>query len=274
MAGREELELIYEDDWILVVNKPSGLLTMSTGRGAEETAYRILTDYIRSKKPCRGHDRRSGSNSRIFIVHRLDRDTSGLLIFAKTEEMKYALQDDWNDSILERKYIALVEGVPQKAEGTVVSWLKDNPKSMIVSSCPFDNGGKKAVTHYRVISPAPGPDGNGPDKEGTAFERGAAPQYAMVEFSLETGRKNQIRVHAADIGHPVAGDRKYGAKTNPIGRLALHAKTVSFRHPATGKVLRFDTGTPKTFRKAYSVQQRTGTGRNGGNKQVAQKHYK
>ena len=223
--GDRELELVYEDDFILVVNKPSGMLTISTPRKDEQTAYRILTDYVRSRS--RG---RRGSQPRVFIVHRLDRDTSGLLVFAKTEEVKYALQDSWNDSVLERKYIALLEGVPSEKEGTVTSWLTENPHTLQVLSSPFDNGGRKAVTHYRV--------------------RSGSDTYSLVEFELETGRKNQIRVHASVLGHPVAGDRKYGARTNPAGRLALHASTLTFRHPVTGKILSFKSPAPGCFRKA------------------------
>ena len=228
--GDRELELVYEDDFILVVNKPSGMLTISTGRKEEQTAYRILTDYVRSRS-----GGRRGSQPRVFIVHRLDRDTSGLLVLANNEEVKYALQDSWNDSVLERKYVALVEGTPSKAQGTVTSWLTEDPSTMKVFSSPFDNGGRKAVTHYRV--------------------RSSSGAYSLIEFELETGRKNQIRVHACVLGHPVAGDRKYGARTNPVGRLALHASTLVFRHPVTGKVFSFKSPAPNSFRKAlHKVQ--------------------
>ena len=223
--GRKGLEILYEDDSIIVIDKPGGLLTMSTGKAEETTAYSILTDYVRSGRG--SGDRRARDRRRIFIVHRLDRDTSGVIVFAKDPETKYALQDDWNETILERKYIAAVEGTLEYDEGTVASYLKDNPKSMKVSSSWTDNGGKYSVTHYRVIRPAE--------------------DYALVEFELETGRKNQIRVHAADIGHPVAGDRKYGAAANPFGRLALHAATLSFRHPHTGKILTFTSPTIVMF---------------------------
>lgn len=222
--GRKGLEILYEDDSIIVIDKPGGLLTMSTGKAEETTAYSILTDYVRSGRS--SGDRRARDRRRIFIVHRLDRDTSGVIVFAKDPETKYALQDDWNQIVLERKYVAVLEGTPRLSEGTIASYLKDNPKSMKVSSSRTDNGGRFSVTHFRVIRP-----GN----------------YSLVEFELETGRKNQIRVHAADIGHPVAGDRKYGARTNPLHRLALHARTISFRHPHTGKILTFDTGIPGRF---------------------------
>ena len=223
MAGRRKLDILYEDDCIIVADKPSGLLTMSTGKEGEITAYSILTDYVRS---ARG-GRNTRDKGRIFIVHRLDRDTSGVILFAKDEQTKHALQDDWNETILERKYIAAVEGTPEYEEGTVASYLKDNPKSMKVSSSWTDNGGKYSVTHFKVLR--------------------SSGQYSLVEFELETGRKNQIRVHASVIGNPVAGDRKYGSVSNPLHRLCLHASTLTFHHPRTGQLLRFDTGIPKDF---------------------------
>lgn len=223
MAGRRKLDILYEDDCIIVADKPSGLLTMSTGKEGEITAYSILTDYVRS---ARG-GRNTRDKGRIFIVHRLDRDTSGVIVFAKDEQTKHALQDDWNETILERKYIAAVEGTPEYEEGTVASYLKDNPKSMKVSSSWTDNGGKYSVTHFKVLR--------------------SSGQYSLVEFELETGRKNQIRVHASVIGNPVAGDRKYGSVSNPLHRLCLHASTLAFHHPRTGQLLRFDTGIPKDF---------------------------
>lgn len=252
-SREEDIEIIYEDEYLLAVNKPSGLLTMSTGRQGEETAYRIVMDYVRnSGRSQRGRVSYRHGGNRIFIVHRLDRETSGILLFAKNEEIKFALQDGWNEIVLERKYIAAVEGIPEQKEGTIISWLHDNPATMTVSSSPFDDGGKKAVTHYRVVREI---------HLGTVSEKGQSlghskAGYALVEFEIDTGRKNQIRVHAAEMGHPVAGDRKYGAKTNPAGRLALHAMSISFRHPATGKVMTFRTGIPDAFRKIRREQSR------------------
>lgn len=213
------LEIVYEDEFIIVVNKAAGLLTISTGDAGEVTAYSLLTDYVRRR------DRRQ----RIFIVHRLDRDTSGLLVFAKTERVKRDLQDGWNDNVIERTYIAVTAGCPPRESGTITSWLTENPKSKMVYSCRYDNGGRKAVTHFKLIR-----QGN---------------PYCLVEFDLETGRKNQIRVHAAAGGFPVAGDRKYGQGPCPAGRLCLHARSLSFRHPVTAEVLRFSTPTPKVFKK-------------------------
>lgn len=222
------LAIIYEDEWIIVVDKPSGLLTMSTGRSGEETAYSMLQDYI--------------SKGRIFIVHRLDRDTSGLLVFAKDEETKRALQDNWEDAVIERKYHALLEGRIEDEEGWIETWLYESPKSFKVHVYALEKGQdrnrpprkdwKFASTHCRTL--------------GHHSIEGRS--YTAVEFELETGRKNQIRAHASWIGHPIAGDRKYGAGTNPIGRLALHARTLAFIHPWTGKTMRFNAELPGGLR--------------------------
>lgn len=213
------VKIVFEDTWIIVADKRSGVLTMSTGAEGEVTAYSLLSDYMK---------RMHGRNSKIFIVHRIDRETSGLVIFAKDERTKQNLQENWNESVLERKYCAIIEGRPRETEGTVRSWLKENPKSLKVTSSPVDNGGKEAVTHYRVIS--------------------SGKHYSLTEFELGTGRKHQIRVHASLMGCPVAGDRRYGAKENPMGRIALHARSIVFRHPVTGKIMSFDTGLPSSFK--------------------------
>ena len=229
-----KLQVIFEDDWLVVVNKPSGLLSISSGKEGEMTAYSILTEYLGG---------RGGRNADrpLFIVHRLDRDTSGIMVFAKDFQTKELLQRNWNESVLERKYVALLEGSIDSEEGWIETWLRDNPKSTIVS-CKGDD------THLR------------PERleaEGWKFASSHClklqdrqidgKSYTLVEFELETGRKNQIRVHAQWIGHPVAGDRKYVARTNPLGRLALHARTLSFIHPHTGKTLSFSSRLPKGF---------------------------
>lgn len=220
------LEVIYEDDWLIVVNKPAGMLSMSTGKAGEVTAYSILSDY-----------------GKVFIVHRLDRDTSGLLLFAKDEETKLSLQENWNEAVLERKYVAILEGQVNSDEGWIESWLYENPKSMKVHCYglrPEDNPDRPprkdwqfAATHCRTSE---------------HLSIGGKP-YTKVEFELETGRKNQIRVHSEWIGHPIAGDKKYGAQSNPFGRLALHAQTLSFIHPWIGKTMKFTSPIPKEFRK-------------------------
>ena len=228
----DRLPIVYEDQWVIVVDKPAGLLSMSTGGDGETTAYSILTDYVRSQ-----------SGGRIFIVHRLDRETSGLLLFAKESRTKEMLQQNWNETVLERKYVALLEGGIESEEGWIETWLRDNPKSMIVSCMGTDtrlrpedleaDGWKFASSHCRKLQEC----------------RIEGVDYTLVEFELETGRKNQIRVHAQWIGHPVAGDKKYGARTNPLRRLALHARTLSFIHPHTGKALSFTSRLPKGFRR-------------------------
>ncbi len=211
------LRIIFEDEHIIIIEKKNGLLSMSTGKAGEQTAYTILNEHVRRRK----------KDARVFIVHRLDRDTSGLILFAKSEDVQQTLQTNWNDNVIERKYVAVVEGELPKKEDTIISWLTENPKSLKMISSPKDNGGKKAITHYKLLK------SNG--------------KYSLVELELETGRKNQIRVQMASIGCPVAGDKKYGAVTNPLGRVCLHAQTLAFRHPVTGERLRFDTGIPQTF---------------------------
>ena len=211
------VRIIFEDDDIIVVDKKPGVLTMSTGIEGELTAYSIMMEHVR----------RRHKTNRVFIVHRLDRETSGLLLFAKSKEAQERLQNDWNNAMIDRRYIAVVEGQLEKNEGRIVSWLTDNVKSLKVMSSPVDNGGKEAITNYRVVK--------------------SGKHYSLVELQLETGRKNQIRVHMVDLGHPIAGDKKYGAKNNPLGRLCLHAQTLSFYHPFTGEPMTFDTGIPPKF---------------------------
>lgn len=222
-----KLEVIFEDDWLIIVDKPAGMLSMSTGKEGDVTAYSILREHF----------------GRIFIVHRLDRDTSGVLLFAKDEETKLSLQENWNEAVLERKYVAILEGNISSEEGWIESWLYENPKSMKVHCYEMRQGDTPerppmkdwqfAATHCRTLEHI---DINGKP-------------YTKVEFELETGRKNQIRVHSEWIGHPIAGDRKYGAQTNPFGRLALHAQTLSFIHPWTGKTMKFSSKLPENLKK-------------------------
>lgn len=215
------LRIVYEDKWLIVVNKDSGLLTMATDKVVSKTAYAYISNYLKF------YDERA----KVFIVHRLDRDTSGLLIFAKSEEVKEMLQENWNETVSDRRYVAVLEGYPQEDEGRVHTWLHEHPKSLKVSVCP-EGEGVEAITNYRVM----------------AKNRG----YALVELELETGRKNQIRVHMKHIGHPVAGDVKYGAQTNPIDRLCLHAVRIDFVHPMTGKNMSFTTKLPFGFNNMFA----------------------
>lgn len=226
MRKKDDLEIIYEDDWLIVVDKPGGLLCMSTGKRGEDTAYSRVYDYA----------------GKIFIVHRLDRDTSGLLVFAKDEDTKFALQENWDEAVKERRYMAVLEGRINDDEGWIETWLYEHPKSLVVHSYELREGDdphkpprkdwQYASTHCRTVRHA---------------EISGKP-YTVVEFELETGRKNQIRVHSQWIGHPIAGDRKYGAQTNPFGRLALHAQGLSFIHPWTGKIMKFRSRIPQSLK--------------------------
>lgn len=212
------LQIIYEDDSIIVVNKPAGLLSIATAKDNTANTYSLLRDYVKEHDPM----------NKIFVVHRLDRETSGIMMFAKSEEIKLRLQENWNDTILERTYIALVEREVPKNEQTIQSYLFES-KALIVYSGKDPEKGQLAITHYKVIK--------------------KNPRFSLLKINLETGRKNQIRVHTKDIGHPVVGDKKYGAQTNPIGRLGLHAQVLSFIHPETGQKMLFETELPIEFQR-------------------------
>ncbi len=212
------LHIVYEDDDIIVVNKGYGLLSMGTDKKSEGTAYWLLREYVKRVDP----------RNKIFIVHRLDQQTSGLMMFAKTREAKEAMQHNWNNMVLERKYIAIVQGAIDPAEGTVQSYLAENAAHQVFSTNDPKEG-KLALTRYRTLKTRGG--------------------YSMVELQLETGRKNQIRVHMADLGHPIVGDRRYGADASPIRRLALHAMTLRFIHPVTRKDMNFTCPLPPGFSK-------------------------
>ncbi|WP_019912848.1 RluA family pseudouridine synthase [Paenibacillus sp. HW567] len=212
------LTIVHEDDDLIVIQKDAGLLSIATGEDNELTAYRQLMEHVRLSNP----------KSRVFVVHRLDRDTSGLMMFAKSEQIQQKLQNSWKDTVKERTYVALVEGAVRKSEGTISSWLKETSTLKMYSS-PHEGDGLHAVTHYKLIQ--------------------ANRHFSLLEVQLETGRKNQIRVHMADIGHPIAGDKKYGAETKAVGRLGLHARVLSFIHPTTGELLSFESAIPKTFLK-------------------------
>ena len=212
------VKIVYEDDDIIVIEKGYGLLSMGNEKIKDGTAYSILKDYLKEKDP----------RNKIFIIHRLDRDTSGLMMFAKTIEAKEAMQHNWNNMVLERTYLAVVEGKVEEESGTVKSYLAENSQMEVYSTDDPENG-QLAVTRWKKLA-----SGNG---------------YTLMEVSLDTGRKNQIRVHMKDIEHPIAGDRKYGAKSSPIHRLALHAQTLRFVHPVTRRDMRFETPIPTSFEK-------------------------
>lgn len=213
-------EFLYEDDDVIVIDKPAGLLTMANEKEKNRTAYHMVTDYV---KEC-------DHASRIFIVHRLDRDTSGVVLFAKNEEMKRALQENWGENVEKRVYIAVVEGRPPEQKGTCRSWLLETVTHLVWSGGP-ESGGKEAITHYEVL----------------ASEGG----YSLLQVSLDTGRKNQIRVQMQELGCPVAGDKQYGALTSPMGRLALHACELAFTDPRTGERTVFTAPIPREFKKLF-----------------------
>jgi len=212
-----KLRIIFEDAYIIIVEKKEGLLTVSTGDNDETTAFSILRNHVKKSSP----------NNRIYTVHRLDRETSGILMFAKSREIQLALQEHWHQVVTRRVYVALVEGTVEKDEDTIVTWLTENEKSLKISSSESDNGGQQAVTHYRRIK--------------------SNDKYSLLEIELETGRKNQIRVHMEGIGHPIVGDKKYGAGISPIGRLGLHARVLAFYHPITLEIVSFETPVPRDF---------------------------
>jgi len=212
------LRLVFEDDDLIVVDKPSGLLTVATDKEKRRTAYAALSEHVK----------RQDADNKIFIVHRLDQGTSGLLMFAKNQEVKHKIQKTWDATISQRTYVAVAEGLVDPPGGTVSSYLVETSAFKVYSSHNPKHG-HKAVTHYRTMG-----TGNG---------------YTLLEINLETGRKHQIRVHLQDIGYPVVGDKKYGSGAGPIGRLALHAKVLAFTHPTTGEPCRFETAMPPAFRK-------------------------
>ena len=215
------LKLVYEDDDIIVVDKGYGLLSVDTDTSRKshvETAYSILREYVKSKHP----------SNKIFIVHRLDRDTSGLMVFAKNVEAKEALQHNWNNMVLERKYVALLDGELAKESGEVRSHLAETVQHEVYST-DEPSEGKLAVTRYRVRRKWKG--------------------RTLAEFSLDTGRKNQIRVHAHDLGCPITGDKRYGNGSGPLHRLALLAETLRVAHPVTRLDMNFTSPVPSQFYK-------------------------
>ena len=212
------VKIVYEDSQIIVIEKEVGILSMASAHH-QFCVKQVLDDYFhKTRQNCQAH-----------VVHRLDRDTSGLMIYAKDKQTELALEDDWHHNVYDRRYVALVSGEMEEDEGTVANWLKDN-KAYITYSSDTDNGGKYAVTHYHTLQ--------------------RSTDYSLVEFKLETGRKNQIRVHTADMGHPVCGDNKYGNGDDPCHRLCLHAYVLCFYHPVTHQPMEFETPIPSEFRRA------------------------
>ena len=213
------VRIVYEDRWLIVIEKQPGILSMAGGHSSLNVKS-VLDDYFKkSRQKCTAH-----------VVHRLDRDTSGLMVYAKDMETEQVLEHNWHQIVYDRRYVAVLSGEMEQDDGTIENWLKDN-KAYVTYSSPVDNGGKLAITHFHVLD--------------------RTTEHSLVEFKLETGRKNQIRVHAADMGHPVCGDVKYGNGDDPLHRLCLHAWLLCFEHPWTHEPMEFETMIPATFKHLF-----------------------
>ena len=214
----KNIDIIYEDKDIIVINKPSGLLTVATEKEKNKTAYHLVMEYLKKKN----------KNNRIFIIHRLDKDTSGIIMFAKNERAKHLYQDNWNDIVKKRGYYAVIDGKMENKEGTIKSYLKENG-NMVYSV--KDRSGKLAITEYKVLK-----------------ER---KNISLLDINLKTGRKNQIRVHMKENKTPILGDLKYGEKSKLINRLALHAYKLELINPVTKKLLTFEINMPNEFKMLF-----------------------
>ncbi len=214
------INVVYEDSDLIVINKNAGLLSMATDREKRNTVYSMLSSYVKDEN----------KDNKIYIVHRLDRETSGLMMFAKNQEMQELLQESWKRTVMERSYLAVIDGQLDPPEGTVSSYLFESSVFIVYSSQNPEKG-EKAITHYKTIK--------------------SNELYSLLKINLETGKKNQIRVHLQDLEHPIVGDKKYGSTSNPIGRLGLHAWVLAFTHPRTHEKLRFETSIPGSFLKLF-----------------------
>ena len=217
MSKKEKLDIIYEDKHFLVVNKPSGLFTISTEKEKEKTLFHKVYEYIKKKN----------KNSKIFILHRLDKDTSGIIMFCKDQKLKFIIQNNWDKLVKLRQYVAVVEGIPKKEKDSLKSWLKESDRLKTYST--NEKNGRLAITNYKLIT----------SKNG----------YSLLEIEIKTGRKNQIRVQLSDERIPIIGDKKYGSKKNPINRLGLHANKMIFINPITKNEMVFETDIPDSFIK-------------------------
>lgn len=214
-----DVEIIYDDKDFFVINKPYGLLTVVAEDTSEKTAFKIVNEYARKN-----------GVGKLHVLHRLDKETSGVLVFTKSDKLKNCLQDDWNDLVTKRGYIALVEGKVEKKEDRIVSYLAET-KTKVMYATENKENGKEAITNYKVI------------KQNS--------KYSLLTIDIETGRKNQIRVHLKDMGHPIIGDKKYNSKTNPIKRLGLHANSLEIRNPLNDKVYNFEAEIPREFKALF-----------------------
>ena len=221
--NRQDLPIIFENEEFIVINKPSGLLTIPSDNEKGRTAYRMVNDYVQQKD----------KHNRVFVVHRLDEDTSGVLMFAKNPKIKDLLQKNWGEIVLERGYYAVVEGKMEKPEATLVNYLKENSLNLMYVSNDKVNG-KKCITQYKVLK--------------------SNKQYSLLDVNIDTGRKNQIRVQLGHIGHHVIGDDKYGEPSDPLQRLGLHAYKLKLVHPVTKKIMEFTAEMPSEFAKLFNAQ--------------------
>ncbi len=210
------VRILFEDPYLIVIDKEAGMLSIATAKEKLLTTYSILSGHVKKENP----------SNRIFVLHRLDRDTSGVMMFAKSEEVQEVMQNAWQEAVVRRSYIAVVEGRVEKDADTIHSFLKEN-KMLFMYSTKVPGEGDEAITHYKVLK--------------------RSEEFSLLEVELETGRKNQIRVHMKELGHPVAGDKKYGSKLNPLRRTCLHANILAFKHPITGEELSFETPAPHRF---------------------------
>lgn len=213
-----QVKILYEDKWMVVISKASGLLSVANANVREKNAFEIVRDYVRHDDP----------DAELFVCHRLDQYTSGILVFSKDKEMMLELRANWDYYVKERKYMCVTENIPEHVEDTIESLLMQNDRMQVFSTSNEDKG-RLAITHYKVIQ-----------------SRG---RYALLDVEIFTGKKNQIRVHMSEMGCPIAGDTKYGAQTNPMRRLMLHNYRLMFIHPVTGEQMRFSLPVPVVFKK-------------------------
>lgn len=212
------LDILYEDDYLIAINKPNGLLSISNDKEKEITAYRMISDYVKKN-----------NNKYIFVVHRLDQDTSGILLFCKNQNIRDEMQNNWNTLVKKRGYLAIVNGKINNS-GTIKSYLYEDKLGFIHSS--KSNHGKEAITHYSLLK--------------------YSNNYSLLQVFIDTGRRNQIRVHLSEKGYPIVGDKKYGSKDNPIKRLCLHANILEFIHPVSKKLIHIESAIPNDMKKLLS----------------------
>ena len=217
---KKRLDIIYEDKDIIVINKPSGLLTVSTDKEKDKTLFKEVSEYVKKSNP----------RIKIFIIHRLDKDTSGIVIFAKNQNIKYMYQNNWDKIVLKRGYVAVINGNLSKNTGRIKSYLKET-KTLLVYSSNDKKEGKLAITDYKVIK--------------------KSKKYSMLAIDIKTGRKNQIRVHMKDLGTPILGDKKYGNKKDLSDRLYLHANELILINPKNNKKIEFICEPPKKFNNFF-----------------------